>query len=379
MKNTKVNKSYSLKKVLFDIILCIVFSFIFAYITILIWNAPITETGLFQNNRIKILFMLVTSFLSIFIFVGMIGSITGIIKGKTVISKENNDAKNNSPYIYYRELPNNYGIGVATLLIDSTIENYKDVVAVILDLCARGYLKLEKQNDKYLVKVLKNIDDSLLYNEKYILDLILNNDIKNIDYQKWYNLCLQDGINLGIYNYRDVKINNINVKQTSDKKIVKVSLIIATIISLFYLVNGDFAMVFLVFVFSYFIMFLILIVFTIIKNMVFSIFFIGKMSKDIYYCNKLNSQLIRTPKGVQELQKLYSFKSFIEDFGYFVDKKPEEVIIWDRYLSYALLFGFTKEILATGYKQLVENASFQIDDIDNISLDNIEVSDKINL
>lgn len=73
------------------------------------------------------------------------------------------------------------------------------------------------------------------------------------------------------------------------------------------------------------------------------------------------------------MQKLYSFKAFIKDFGHFVDKKPEEVILWDRYLSYAQVFGLTKEIMNSGYKQIIDNPSFHIDSIDNINLYNIEV------
>ena len=114
-------------------------------------------------------------------FFGIIGTILGAIKGALQIAKENKYIKKTNPYIYYRELPNNFGIGVTSLLFDSTIENYKDIVAVILDLCAKKYLKLVKQNDKYSIEILKPIDDDLLSNERYILTLISENNIKNIN------------------------------------------------------------------------------------------------------------------------------------------------------------------------------------------------------
>ena len=63
----------------------------------------------------------------------------------------------------------------------------------------------------------------------------------------------------------------------------------------------------------------------------------------------------------------------LNDFGKFVDKSPEEVVLWDRYLSFAQAFGLTEEIMSTGYDKLVKNASFMIDSIDNISLSNIEI------
>ncbi|MBQ4030920.1 MAG: DUF2207 domain-containing protein, partial [Bacilli bacterium] len=80
---------------------------------------------------------------------------------------------------------------------------------------------------------------------------------------------------------------------------------------------------------------------------------------------------IRTEVGIEELFKLQSFKAFLKDFGHFVDKRVDEVVLWDRYLAYAQLFGLTKEIMNTGYKQLVSNSSFDIDDIDNIHFNNI--------
>ena len=70
---------------------------------------------------------------------------------------------------------------------------------------------------------------------------------------------------------------------------------------------------------------------------------------------------------------LKAFKAFIKDFGNFADKYPEEIILWDRYLSYAQVFGLTKDIMKTGYSKLIKNSSFQIDDINNINFDNIEI------
>ena len=105
--------------------------------------------------------------------------------------------------------------------MDSTIENYKDIVAVILDLCAKKYLNLEKQGDKYIIKVLKGIDDSLLSNEKYKLSLVLNNDVKNINYQEWFNYCMQDGINLGLYNHTNQKNKINNPVLTREERIKK--------------------------------------------------------------------------------------------------------------------------------------------------------------
>lgn len=312
------------------------------------------------------------------IVMGLIGSLLGIIKGKRQVAQENKYIKKTNPYIYYRELPNNFGIGVTSLLIDSTIENYKDIVAVILDLCAKKYITLIKQDDKYIIKILKNIDDNLLNNEKYILSLILNNDIKNVNYQEWYNYCMEDGMDLGLYYRNEVHIDNKPpLTQDTVKKRSKAHLLIS-------LVSGF--LIFILFlsenilkafgygIFGFGLTYAILIVPFYLINVFTGFKNIAKQTKDINYKNIRENTLVKTEKGIEELHKLYSFKAFINDFGAFVDKSPEEVVLWDRYLSYAQVFGLTKEIMKSGYKQLIDNSSFQIDSIDNINLFNININ-----
>ena len=99
----------------------------------------------------------------------------------------------------------------------------------------------------------------------------------------------------------------------------------------------------------------------------------SKIAKETNYKQILENHLSKTQKGIEELHKLYAFKAFIRDFGRFVERTAEEVVLWDRYLSYAQVFGLTKELMDSGYKELVENASFIIDNIENINMQNIEV------
>lgn len=124
-----------------------------------------------------------------------IGTILGKIRNLII----NVFTKKKNPYTYFRELPNDFGVGVTSLLFDSTLENEKDIVAVILDLCAKGYLQLEKKSNKYIIKILNKDSSNLLSNEKYILNLLINDNIKEINYREWYNYCLQDGIKLELY------------------------------------------------------------------------------------------------------------------------------------------------------------------------------------
>lgn len=377
-KETKYKKTYNLTATIISIIITIVFLVILIYAFNYVINAPITETGFFQTKMAKVFPLFIICFFFIFIVSGLIGSISGIIKGRKIIIKENKYIKKMNPYLYYRELPNSFGIGVTTLLFDSTIENYKDIVAVILDLCARKYLHLIKQNDKYIIKVLKGIDNNLLNNEKYIMSLILNNNIKNLNYKKWFDYCMQDGIDLGLYYHGDAKIN---AKPLLAQDIMKkrkrthflISLISAILVFLLFSYTDNLITAIGYGIFWFVLSYVVLIIPFYLLNVFTGIVNIAKQTSHINYQNAMNNKLTRTKKGIEELQKLYSFKEFIKDLGHFVDKKPDEVILWDRYLSYAQVFGLTKEIMNYGYNQIIDNSSFQIDTIDNINLYNIEV------
>ena len=300
--------------------------------------------------------------------------IVGVFKANMNIHKENKFDKNINLETYFRELPNSFGIGLASLLCDFTMENKKDIIAVILDLCARKYLSLEKRGEKYYIRVTNQREDKIfLKNESYILSMIKKGEIRNINYEVWCQHCLEDGICIGLFKYPKNKIkNHENLFWDKSSNSSQVSqLIIAILIALgsflFCLLTGK--SIYSAFIISLFIVILV----PFLINYVSLLIILSRHFFKQTYDEIIDNTVVRTSKGSEELQKLNAFRAFLKDFGYFVDKQPEEVVLWDRYLSYAQVFGLTKEIMKSGYKQLVENASFHIDSIDNISLDNIEL------
>ena len=312
-----------------------------------------------------------------YIFFSLIGKCLGKLKSlfNTIYYKNIEN-----PYIYFRELPNNFGIGVTSLLFDSTLENEKDIVAVILDLCARKYLSLEYHGDKYTIHMLEKNPTNLLSNESYIFYALKRKTIKRINYKTWYNYCLEDGIALGLYTTNTPKNKkSINISETMNKfyKVLHIVLCILCISIIafilfkyspflsvlaipFGLLLGKLFYAILKFIFSF-------------VEVIFKIIFEAQNTIDEQYNKEISKSLKLTPKGINELNKLKAFKAFIKDFGNFADKYPEEIILWDRYLSYAQVFGLTKDIMKTGYSKLIKNSSFQIDDINNITFDNIEI------
>ena len=368
----------------------------------IIFLLPVIELIIFKKilNDFSFDFFIAWSFIPIVIFGGIL---IGILYGKIRVKKKEisieKEIKLNNPYNYYRELPNNFGIGISSILVNKTIENKKDIIACILDLCARKYLKLEKVDDRYMITILKNSTVNLLSNEAYILKHLMNNTVQQIDYQEWHQLCVENGQQLELFeDNKEVNLNESKQKEIIEgyykaneyqlKKIIPVLLLIGVILGSavfifpnitdkfahFLNINNDMKLKIISFVSIMFITFILLIN---IYGIIRAVSTVGKtvyQNRNMIYQNTLTTKIIHTSKGQDAAKKLFSFKIFLRDFGSFAEKNPEEIILWDEYLSFAIMFNLTDEILKTGYKQLIENSSFKIDNIDNINLQNLKVN-----
>ena len=309
----------------------------------------------------------------------------GQIIAKINIKRINKKIEKQNKYLYYRELPNHFGIGINTLLIDSKIENEKDIVAVILDLCAKKYLKLFKLGNKYFIQVLNNQNNQLLENEKYIMQYISQNKVKDINYNEWYRLCLEDGKKLDLYTNSQEKKNNFNFWEkfgTVGNIIKNIIVLLISILMTIATIEVDNPYSIISAIFSGIVCFIML---SFMAQLAYSAlgFIIYSIQEVINaginsYNDEMSNNLKRTDKGLEEYYKLKSFANFLDDFGAFAKKEPEEIVLWDYYLSYAQVFGLTEKIMKTGYNKLINNSSFNIDDINNVTLSNIYLDNNKN-
>lgn len=66
----------------------------------------------------------------------------------------------------------------------------------------------------------------------------------------------------------------------------------------------------------------------------FSVFF-------VFYCAFIRK---KTKKGVEHYVRWKAFKKFLEDFGTFDVKELPEIVLWERYLVYATVFGIANKV-----------------------------------
>lgn len=313
----------------------------------------------------------------LFFLLNLIFWLIATIKSQIDISLLASESYANNSYDYYHELPNNYGIGVATILLNSTLENKKDLIAAILDLCSKGYLKLTKVDNNYQIKVLKKPDSLLLENEQYLMDNIINNNLKNISYGLWFTKSVNDGINLGLFNRGNIKKNEL--KKFNFKTFYSIIITILVILVILYILFPDQISkfisewhiskdeeypIFKIIISLFGCLFYAFPFLTAIYS------FISGIYQD-YYAGAKGEYLEPTDQGKEEIRKLLSFKKFMQEFGNFEDKTIDEINLWSHYIPYAEVFGLTKKIMKTGYKELVSNSSFDIKSLDDIKLNKI--------
>lgn len=344
------------------------------------------------------LFKAISIYLSPFIFISIIaiiGDFFGKNRAERKLKKEIAKVKLHNPYIYYRDIPNNYGIGVYALLLDYKIDE-RDLKAAIIDLSAKKYIKLVKHKDKFEVEILDKKPENILENEKYILDWIRENresKLKKFNLGEWKNMINKDSVNLGLAEYRK------NVKHTPDYKRGKLSakigiglVAVAFAMTYFYLfreTNGtsgfdlEFGSNFLLNAIMLLLWLLVNIPIPMIISIVIGIvyFIISSIVKVFYYSDedayaiKMFRQVKYTEKSVDTLRQIYSLGAFLKDFSNFAERDIEEIIIWERYFAFAYLFGLNDK-LKMRYVKIFKNECFEldnhIDDIDSLTVINGE-------
>jgi len=64
----------------------------------------------------------------------------------------------------------------------------------------------------------------------------------------------------------------------------------------------------------------------------------------LFYCAFMKK---RTKKGAEHYARWNAFKKFLEDFGTFDVKELPEIVLWERYLVYATVFGIADKVQAS--------------------------------
>jgi len=325
----------------------------------------------------------------IIVLLAFYGEYRGKMKAKKIFLKEVKKVKLENPYIYFREIPNKYGIGVSGLLLDFNLDK-NDLIAAILDLCAKKYIKINENNDFFEITSLNKVPNDLLSNEVFILNWILtsqNKELKSFDYKEWKYLVKQDALTLGLIEQRKIENDvapTIADSITKKEKRIMFLIFLSTFLGLsffsFYSLITEEGIL-LTELFSNIGHIIITLICSVnsmlVGGFLSGIIYLGmwlitlmfhsfKHSKDYAYNQQIFDTPILTSSGNREVQELYALGNFIKVFGKFADKHIEEIIIWEQYYSYAQLFNLTNYMLETKYKKLTDNECFKVKNIHKV-------------
>jgi len=332
--------------------------------------------------------IIVIIILIIYTILGNIAYWKGNRKATKKLNKEIEKIKLTNPHIYYRDIPVKYGIGICALLLDYKITE-RDLKAAIIDLSAKGYLKIDTKNKKVFSVTITNKDTSdLLKNEKYLLNWIKKNNnakIKFFNLVKWEKIIVEDAIKLELGTKRKTKLIKFdNKKLELYTYFLSFLVFIITYIYINFmnenidnLVAFEYIKVFfqtdivtgIIFGIIIFIVFLIAssIPALIVAFLSYVIFYViggllshYRVTKHNAYNLKMHKSIKLTHKSIDELQKVYSLGAFLKDFSAFAERSLDEIVIWQRYFSFAYLFGLNNK-LDLKYTKLFKNSYFNID------------------
>lgn len=247
----------------------------------------------------------------------------------------------------HRDVDADYSPAVLSYLYNYKLEPKKDILATILNLYNKGIINIRYENNKYEFMAGENIDLKLLTNdEKYIYYTLISKYKRNFSADTWKKIVIDE------YNKR-FGISKL-YKIITKEQIIKISAII-TFVSLlcfgewiiaklgFPMDDPDenFFMSFGFFVLEYMIAFpFIWVTVELFNEKIIPIF---KLTN-----KKLNK------KEKEELIKWIKFQNFIKEYTLISEKKIEDIIIYEKYIPYAMVLNINKEYKNDEVKYLID-------------------------
>jgi hypothetical protein len=208
---------------------------------------------------------------------------------------------------YYREIIEKYSPGEINYIYNFSLSN-NTIVGILLDL----ELKKKIIINNYNIEILNNDNNNLNYSEQYIFKLLSENKLKYINYMELEDYVIKDCINdkLLINNNKYIKLKNTKKVYNLLKYILLILLIVIVLSKKSLLL-------------------ICLITFLLLFIMTYYFTYANSLLNNEYICSDMANELN---------YKLNGLKNFLNDFGNIKNKTNKELILWDEYLIYSVIF-----------------------------------------
>ncbi len=250
--------------------------------------------------------------------------------------------------IYVRDIEVEYSPAVLSYLQNQKIEKKKDLVACILNLCAKGFLKIEKKKEyHYELIALRNQDnETLKKDEKYLYDKICKKE--KINMNTWIRYVIEE---FESYHFiKETKIRLSTVFLFLYIGILIIGAIYAAISGNNQISDEMFNMIFV----PFFVAFELTILEPLIREV------LRYLRKGEYLDGTY------TIKGAKEMKQWDKYKKFLEDYTLLKDKPLESVTVLENHLAYATVLNVNTSYTKSFIEQLEVTYKINLDYINNM-------------
>ena len=258
--------------------------------------------------------------------------------------------------IYVRDIEVEYSPAVLSYLQNQKIEKKKDLIACILNLCAKGFLEIEKKEKNYYkLKPLKtNNNEILKKDEEYLYNKICKKE--KIDINTWIEYVKEE-----FENYKFIQENKIHL---------------STIFLIIYFLNFIALMIYLEIIGKDGVRYEIFQAMCIPFFVAMELAILEPFMKVILSFLRKGEYLdgIYTIKGAKEMKKWDKYKKFLEDYTLVQDKPLDSITILEKHLSYAITLNVNKSYTKSFVQQLEEEHEINLECVDKILQ---EINEKI--
>ena len=242
---------------------------------------------------------------------------------------------------YYRDILYGYGACELSWIDDFKLEIPKDIIAELLQLENKKFMKINENN----IELLENFDTNTLNEtQKYLLSCIEDGKVKNVSQIKLQETVRKDALKHKIVEQREES------KKKKKKRMIK-AILIAVIVNIVMKVafniisemNFENNMIPIISFIIYAIVFIIFAFYPMILIISYIIYNI-KSTLDPYFRTKEGEELNRSIEGL---------KNYLKDYTLLDKQEKDGIVVWEEYLVYSVLFNQNKKMIEK-YKSIVE-------------------------
>lgn len=243
---------------------------------------------------------------------------------------------------YYRDILYGYTPTELRRVDDIKLDPVCDISASLLNLKLKNIIDLDEENEKIIIKEIPN---NITKNEKMLLDSIKDGKVTNMNFYTFSLKACEDAVEHGILKRKEQNLGKIILKTLIS---ILIALIIYTFafVFIFQGVEGfeeHFKQISLLYLIP------ALVLSALVGGVVFAMSILSYNTIDPF------NTYVRTKEGEELNHKLEGLKKFLRDFSLIQDRsRIEDLMLWDEYLIYSILFGKNNDIAKKTYGKYVK-------------------------